>query len=34
MSLGYFFDQLLAGGDEFSHGDPLKVFSDTGLYKP
>jgi hypothetical protein len=23
MSLGYFFDQLLAGGGEFSHGDPL-----------
>jgi hypothetical protein len=34
MSLGYFFDQLLAGGCEFSHDDPLKVFSYTRLYKP
>ncbi|MFM0125670.1 hypothetical protein P0D73_43695 [Paraburkholderia sp. RL18-101-BIB-B] len=33
MSLGYFFDQLLAGGGKFSHGDPLIVSSDTGLYK-
>jgi hypothetical protein len=33
MSLGYFFDQLLAGGGEFSHGDPLEVFSYTALYK-
>jgi hypothetical protein len=34
MSPGYFFNQLLAGGGEFSHGDPLIVSSDTGLYKP
>jgi hypothetical protein len=34
MSLGNFFDQLLAGGGEFSHGDPLMVSPDTGLYKP
>jgi len=34
MSLGHFFDQLLAGGGEFSHGDLLKVFPYTGLYKP
>jgi hypothetical protein len=30
MSLSYFFDQLLAGGGEFSHGDPLMFLPTPG----
>nr|WP_255208823.1 hypothetical protein [Paraburkholderia youngii] len=30
MSLGYLFDQLLAGGAEYSHGDPLMFLPTPG----